>query len=76
MRLMWKPSPCIEGRACRPRDRLEFFYDAQTSGLLISVSAEKAEAPVEDLRKRGAASACIVIGEVIAKQDAALILKP
>ena len=55
--------------------RLEFFYDAQTSGgLLISVAAEKVEALVENLRKRGAASACL-IGEVIAKQDAALIVK-
>jgi selenide,water dikinase len=55
--------------------RLEFFYDAQTSGgLLISIAAEKAEALVEDLRKRGAASAC-VIGEVVEKQDAALVLK-
>jgi selenide,water dikinase len=56
--------------------RLEFFYDAQTSGgLLISVAADKAEALVEDLHKRGAASTCI-IGEVTAKQEAALIVKP
>jgi selenide,water dikinase len=55
--------------------RLEFFYDAQTSGgLLISVAADKAEALVEDLHKRGATSACI-IGEVITKQEPALILK-
>ena len=56
--------------------RLEFFYDAQTSGgLLISVPAERADALVENARKRGAASAC-VIGEVLSKQDAALLLKP
>jgi selenide,water dikinase len=56
--------------------RLEFFHDAQTSGgLLISVPAERADALVENARKRGAASACI-IGEVLPKQDAALILKP
>jgi selenide,water dikinase len=56
--------------------RLEFFYDAQTSGgLLISVAADQAETLVEDLHKRGAASACI-IGEVITKQEVALILKP
>jgi len=55
--------------------RLEFFHDAQTSGgLLISVPAERADALVENARKRGAASAC-VIGEVLPKQDAALILK-
>ncbi|MHB1425560.1 MAG: selenide, water dikinase SelD, partial [Gemmataceae bacterium] len=64
LRIEGKPDPV----------RLEFFYDAQTSGgLLISVAAEKAEALVEDLRKRGAASAC-VIGEVLAKQEAALIV--
>ena len=56
--------------------RLEFFYDAQTSGgLLISVPRENAEALVEDLRKRGAASAC-VIGEIKEKQENALILRP
>jgi len=55
--------------------RLEFFYDAQTSGgLLISVPAENADALVENVRKRGATSACI-IGEVIAKQDKVLIVK-
>jgi selenide,water dikinase len=55
--------------------RLEFFYDAQTSGgLLISVAAEKAEALVENLRKRGVVYACI-IGDVLEKQDAALIVK-
>jgi selenide,water dikinase len=66
LRIEGKPDPV----------RLEFFYDAQTSGgLLISVSADKAEALVEDLRKRGAASSCI-IGEVLPKEAAALILKP
>jgi len=55
--------------------RLEFFYDAQTSGgLLISVAADKAEALVENLHKRGASSACI-IGAVLPKQEAALILQ-
>ena len=56
--------------------RLEVFYDAQTSGgLLISVPGERAEELVENVRKRGVSSACI-IGEVAAKQDAALIVKP
>jgi selenide,water dikinase len=55
--------------------KLEFFHDAQTSGgLLISVPAENAEALVDNLHKRGARSACI-IGEVTAKQDAALIVR-
>jgi selenide,water dikinase len=56
--------------------RLEFFHDAQTSGgLLISVPAERADALIENARKRGAASTC-VIGEVLPKQDVALMLKP
>jgi selenide,water dikinase len=55
--------------------RLEFFYDAQTSGgLLISVPPANADALVADLRKRGAGYACI-IGEVLEKQDVALIVK-
>jgi selenide,water dikinase len=56
--------------------RLEFFYDAQTSGgLLISVPAENADALVAVLRAKGAASATI-IGEVTERADAALILRP
>ncbi len=55
--------------------RLEFFYDAQTSGgLLISVPCANADALVENLRKRGATYSCI-IGEVLAQQDAALLVK-
>jgi selenide,water dikinase len=55
--------------------RLEFFYDAQTSGgLLISVPADRAEALVANARKRGAASACIV-GEVLDRQEAALVIR-
>ena len=47
--------------------RLEFFYDAQTSGgLLISVPAGRAETLVEKVRKRGGSYAC-VIGEVLPK---------
>jgi selenide, water dikinase len=67
LRIEGKPEPV----------RLEFFYDAQTSGgMLISVPAERAEALVENVRKRGAASACI-IGEVVPRQqDVALIVKP
>jgi selenide,water dikinase len=55
--------------------RMEFFYDAQTSGgLLISVPAAHADSLVADLRSKGAASACIV-GEVIERTDAALIVR-
>ncbi len=56
--------------------RLEFFYDAQTSGgLLISVPAERAEELVAAARARGAAAAGVV-GEVIERQEAALIVRP
>jgi selenide,water dikinase len=56
--------------------RLEFFYDAQTSGgMLISVPAERAEALVANARAKGAAAAC-VIGEVLPRGDAALVLRP
>ncbi len=57
-------------------NRLEFFYDPQTSGgLLISVPADKAEDLVTDAKNRGASAACI-IGEVIERDQHALILKP
>jgi selenide,water dikinase len=56
--------------------RLEFFYDAQTSGgLLISVPAERAEELVMKVREKGAA-ATTVVGEVIERADSALILRP
>lgn len=56
--------------------RLEFFHDAQTSGgLLISVPADKAEALVASARSKGAQSTCIV-GEVLERGEAALILRP
>ena len=55
--------------------RLEFFFDAQTSGgMLISVAADKAEALVTSARAKGAAAACI-IGEVLEPADVAIILK-
>jgi selenide,water dikinase len=55
--------------------RLEFFYDAQTSGgLLISVPAQRADALVENVRSRGAGAAC-VIGEVIEKTEKLLTLR-
>lgn len=65
----------IEGRV--DPVRLEVFYDAQTSGgLLVSISADRADALVESARRRGAESTCI-IGEVIARPrpDLALRLK-
>jgi selenide,water dikinase len=55
--------------------RLEFFYDAQTSGgLLISVPGDRAESLVADVKARGATAACI-IGEVRERADKALVLR-
>lgn len=52
--------------------RLEFFFDAQTSGgLLISVPADRAQSLVQKARQRGASSACI-IGEVTPRHGPAL----
>jgi selenide,water dikinase len=56
--------------------RLEFFYDAQTSGgLLVSLPAERAEDLVKTLQERGMHSAC-VIGEVTERGEKALVLRP
>jgi selenide,water dikinase len=56
--------------------RLEVFHDAQTSGgLLISVVPDKVDALLAALKSRQTASA-VVIGEVRARGDSALLLKP
>jgi selenide,water dikinase len=58
--------------------RLQFFYDAQTSGgLLISAPPDRAEEMVAAARARGASVACVV-GEVIERTEpaVALILRP
>jgi selenide,water dikinase len=68
-----EPFSRMEGKA--DPVHLELFHDAQTSGgLLISVPAERAELLVESARKRGAASACI-IGKVLPKEEAALVVR-
>jgi selenide,water dikinase len=55
--------------------RLEFLYDAQTSGgLLISVPAERAEDLVKTVQARGGIAACVV-GEVTERNEAALVLR-
>ena len=55
--------------------RLEFFYDAQTSGgMLISLPADKADAAVAAARSRGATAAC-VIGEVVERTGKAILLR-
>jgi selenide,water dikinase len=65
LRIEGKPDPV----------RLEFFYDAQTSGgLLISVPGDQADALVADASARGASGTCIV-GEVLERGDKALILR-
>ena len=55
--------------------RLEFFYDAQTSGgMLISLPADKADAAVDAARARGLTATC-VIGEVVARRGKAIVLR-
>jgi selenide, water dikinase len=55
--------------------RLEFFYDAQTSGgLLISLPADRADELVGKLKASGALVA-VVIGEVVSRRDTALWVK-
>jgi selenide,water dikinase len=56
--------------------RLEVFYDAQTSGgLLASIDPEKAGPLVEALKRLGAAAATI-IGEVLPRGEALLVVRP
>jgi selenide,water dikinase len=55
--------------------RLEVFYDAQTSGgLLVSIEASRAEALVQALKRRNAAAA-VVIGEVVPRGEAKLVVR-
>jgi selenide,water dikinase len=55
--------------------RMEFFYDAQTSGgLLISVPADQADGLITNLQRRGIQSACL-IGEVHERGDKALVVR-
>ena len=55
--------------------RLEYLFDAQTSGgLLISVAAERAMELVEGARATGAEAAGVV-GRVIDKQDVSLVVR-
>ena len=55
--------------------KLEFFYDAQTSGgLLISVPADRAAELVRQLTAAGAPVA-VVVGEVVSRRDQALWVK-
>jgi selenide,water dikinase len=55
--------------------RLEFVFDAQTSGgLLIAVPADRAGELIERAQADGAEATC-VIGEVLAKQDVSLLLR-
>lgn len=55
--------------------RLEFFYDAQTSGgLLISLPSGRAEELLGKLKAAGAPVA-VVVGEVVSRRDKALWVK-
>ena len=55
--------------------RLEFFYDAQTSGgMLISLPADKADTAVAAAKAKGATATC-VIGEVLERGAKAIVLR-
>jgi selenide,water dikinase len=63
----------VEGKA--DPVRMEFFYDAQTSGgLLISLPGESSEKLVADLHSSGITAARIV-GEVVPRGEKALIVR-
>ena len=56
--------------------RLEVFYDAQTSGgMLVSIAADRAEALVQALKRRNAAAA-VIVGEVVPRGEAKLVVRP
>lgn len=61
---------------CDPNSKkLEFLWDPQTSGgLLISIDAQRANRLLDELMQRGVKEATI-IGEVLAKEDVALIVR-
>jgi selenide,water dikinase len=68
-----EPVTRVEGQP--DKSRLEFVFDAQTSGgLLISVAADRVEELVARARAGGAAAAC-VIGSVTAKQDVSVVVR-
>jgi len=63
----------IEGRSDPVLE--EFAFDAQTSGgLLIAVAADQAEKLIDHARAAGAPATCQV-GEVLAQEEASLILR-
>jgi selenide,water dikinase len=68
-------APLLRAEGRVDPQRLEFFYDAQTSGgILMSVPAAQAERAVALARAKGAEAACIV-GDVIERETAGIILK-
>jgi selenide,water dikinase len=68
-----EPSTRFEGEP--DSFRLEFFYDAQTSGgLLISVPAQNVGLLIEKLKAAGTPAAA-VIGEVLPRQEVALVVR-
>jgi selenide,water dikinase len=68
-----EPVTRIEGSP--DKTRLEFVFDAQTSGgLLISVAADRADELLAKARAGGAAAAC-VIGSVAKQLDASVIVR-
>ncbi len=68
------PVMCVDEQV--DSERLELAFDAQTSGgLLIAVSQSRAEQVVAAVRERGGLQAAI-IGEVLSRQEVALLIRP
>jgi selenide,water dikinase len=68
-----EPVMRVEGKP--DKTRLEFLFDAQTSGgLLISVAPDRADELVTRAGAAGAAATC-VMGRVEAKQDVSLVVQ-
>jgi selenide,water dikinase len=68
-----EPHMRIEGHP--DETRLEFAFDAQTSGgMLISVEESRGDELVQRVRDQGGQAACVV-GQVLPQQDVALIIR-
>ena len=74
-RMFLDPVLAVEGSP--DSKRMEFLFDAQTSGgLLISIPTERAGELVERVQARGGTAACVV-GSVRPKQDGvSLVIRP
>jgi selenide,water dikinase len=67
--------PVMRVEGSPDKTRMEFLFDAQTSGgLLISVAPDRAEQLVAQARAAGAGATCLM-GSVEAKRDVSLVIR-